>query len=190
MTLELYSTFLTLGVLAIGAAIFACGVGYALFERVRAALDAVDYFTYMKAIGALAIIATLGALTYQFYYETPVCELCWWQRIFLFPIDVIALVSIMYMVRVNHIIVGILATIGAAFASYHYYYHFQILVLGKTLSLPCSGYGLLPACTSSPILTFGFVTIPLMGLIVFLALIFLSFLAQRANTTRLTNKTQ
>ncbi len=181
MTLEIYSTVLTIGLGGVALATLITILGYFLSASVQQQLLLIDYFTYIKAIGVLAITATLGALFYQFYYATPVCELCWWQRIFMFPIDIVVLVSLMHLVRVNHIIVGILAGFGAAFALYHYYYHFQIFVLGKTLSLPCNAYGLLPACTSSPIVIFGFVTIPLMALIVFVSILALVFLAHKVS---------
>jgi disulfide bond formation protein DsbB len=184
MTLEIYSTALTIGLGGIALATLVTIFGYFLLPAFRQRLLQINYFTYIKTIGVLAITATLGALFYQFYYATPVCELCWWQRIFMFPIDIVVLVSLMYLVRVNHIIVGILASFGAAFALYHYYYHFQIFVLGKTLSLPCNAYGLLPACTSSPIVIFGFVTIPLMALVVFVSILALVFLAHKVSNNQ------
>ena len=181
MTLIQYSTFLTIGVFGLSLFVATICVGYLLVPKMRVRLLRMDYFSYLKIISLIAIAATLSTLTYQFYYETPVCELCWWQRIFMYPIDIVVLVSLVYLLRMNHIIIGILATIGCAFASYHYYYHFQIFVLGKTLSLPCSGYGLLPACTNSPIVIFGFVTIPLMGVLAFLCIIILTMFAHRVS---------
>lgn len=184
MTLELYSTLITIGLGVIALATTVVALGYYSVPVIKKKLLAVDYFDYLKLIGVIAITATLGALIYQFYYATPVCELCWWQRIFMFPIDIVVIVSLLYLVRVNHVIIGILASIGAMFAAYHYYYHFQIFVLGKTLSLPCNAYGLLPACTSSPIVIFGFVTIPLMSLVVFLSVLALVFLAHKVTTLK------
>jgi disulfide bond formation protein DsbB len=180
MSLELYSTILAIGTISLFLGVTFALMGYLISPKLRSGLKGFEYFTYLKIIGVVAIVSTLGALLYQFVYETPVCELCWWQRIFMFPIDIVVIVSLFYLVRVNHVIVGILALLGAAFASYHYYYHFQIFVLGKTLSLPCGAYGLLPACTNSPIVIFGFVTIPLMALLVFASIVGLTFLAHRS----------
>ena len=179
MDLIQYSTILTLGVFALVLLVVIISLCYFLVPTIKVQLLKIDYFSYIKVIGLIAIAATLSTLAYQFYYETPVCELCWWQRIFMYPIDIVALVSLLFLIRGNHIVIGALASIGAAFAGYHYYYHFQIFVLGKTLSLPCSGYGLLPACTSSPIVIFGFVTIPLMGLLTFLGIVVLTLFAHR-----------
>lgn len=185
MTLDQYSLFISIGVLALGLATVTSLIGFLTMPKFRKYLATHDYYTYIKAIGVIAVISTLGALTYQFYYATPVCELCWWQRIFMFPIDVIALVAIAFREKASHISIGILATIGGLFAAYHYYYHFQIFVLDKTLSLPCDGYGTLPACTSSPIVVFGFITIPFMALVIFLVIVWLVILA--AYTQRVNN---
>jgi disulfide bond formation protein DsbB len=117
-------------------------------------------------------------------YQTPVCELCWWQRIFLYPTSVITLVALWFKTRETHVTVAILSALGLYIACYHYYYHFQGYVLGKTLSIPCSFGGLLPACTNSPILVFGFVTIPFMGIMIFASLLILTFCAFTTQRTK------
>lgn len=184
MSLEQYSWLATIGVFGVGIATIVSLIGFLAVPALRKKILAYDYYGFLKIIGVLAIGSTLGAITYQFYYATPVCELCWWQRIFMFPIDVIVLTAIAFREKATHISIGILATIGALFAGYHYYYHFQIFVLERTLSLPCDGYGTLPACTSSPIVVFGFVTIPLMALVIFLTIIWLAVLAAAAQRTQ------
>lgn len=184
MSLDQYSLLVSIGVLAVTIATIISLVGFIAVPKFRTHLATHDYYVYLKAIGVLAVISTLGALTYQFYYATPVCELCWWQRIFMFPIDVIALTAIAFREKAAHISIGILATIGGLFAAYHYYYHFQIFVLDKTLSLPCDGYGTLPACTSSPIVVFEFITIPFMAVVIFVAIVWLAVLAAYAQRTQ------
>ena len=177
MTLEQYSIFLALGIFALFGIIAASAILYFLIPAVRQHIQSHSYNNFLVAIAFFSLASAVGALIYQLVYLTPVCELCWWQRIFLFPISVIALVAVWYRTREAHVTVAILSLIGLFYASYHYYYHFQGLVLGNTLSLPCSFVGLLPACTSSPILTFGFVTIPFMGIIVFTSMLILAAFA-------------
>ncbi len=124
-------------------------------------------------------------MVYQLYYELRVCELCWWQRIFMFPIDVVVLVSLWKKVRTNHLIIGILAAFGTFFAGYHYYYHFRAWVLGEDVILACATGGLLPACTEHEgVLTFGFITIPFMALVVFLSIGILSYICHRLSKTK------
>ena len=152
----------------------------ASLAEIRAKLQSIDYFVYIKLIGLFAIGATLGALTYQFAYKTPVCEYCWWQRIFMFPIDIVVLASIFLKIRKNQIITGVLAFIGLVFATVHYWYHYQSIILNRDVDSGCSIIGITPSCTESSVLVFNFVTIPLMAVFVFISLIWLSFLAHRA----------
>ena len=141
-------------------------------------LDSIQYRDYMRIIGFLAIFSTISVLMYQYYYELEVCELCWWQRIFMFPIDIIAITSLYYRVRDNHISILILSLFWTFFAGYHYYYHFKGWVLWQSVFLPCSVGWLLPACTDNHgILAFWFLTIPGMALLIFLSIVMLSILA-------------
>jgi disulfide bond formation protein DsbB len=91
----------------------------------------------MKVISIIAISATTFAMIYQIHYELLVCILCWWQRIFIFPIDIVVVVTLWKRIRGNHLITGLLATGGLFFALYHYYYHFMSYVMGQTVSMPC-----------------------------------------------------
>ncbi len=175
MTLETYSVLVSLGLFALTGFMLACLALYAFLPAFRQHVHRHSYTAFYGAIAAIVVLAIGGALVYQLMYLTPVCELCWWQRIFLFPIAVIALVAAWYRTKEAHVMVSILAAFGLFYAVYHYYYHFQGLVLGNVLALPCSSGGLLPACTDSPILTFGFVTIPFMGILVFASLLTLAF---------------
>lgn len=180
MPMEIFSIILSVGVLTIALDTIMHIIGFAFVPRFRKWLLGRPYFNYMKIIGALAISSTILALTYQLYYKLPVCELCWWQRIFIFPIDIIVITSIFMRNKMNHIAIGILAIFGASIAAYHYYYHFRAWVLGDAVSLPCSVGGLLPACIeNNGVLTFGFVTIPFMALIVLLSIIWWCFVAHQ-----------
>ena len=179
MTLDQYSILLSVGLFAITALLVGALVLYSVVPRVRHYMHTHSYNRYLGAMAILALASVVGAFIYQLLYLTPVCELCWWQRIFLFPVAVIALVAMWYKTREAHVTIALLSLGGLFYALYHYYYHFQGLVLGNVLSLPCSTGGLLPACTESPILTFGFVTIPFMGILVFVSLLILAFFAHR-----------
>jgi disulfide bond formation protein DsbB len=177
MTLDAYSTILVSGSIAMFAALLGACMAYFASLTARKKLRDIPYEYYLSALAAISLIAIAGSLTYQLVYLTPVCELCWWQRIFLYPVSVITLVALWYKTRETHVTVAILAAFGLWYALYHYYYHFQGFVLGNTLTLPCSYGGLMPACTDSPILVFGFATIPFMGIMVFGSILMLSGLA-------------
>ncbi len=177
MTLDAYSTILVLGSIALFTVLALGWIGYALSPRIRTHLLGHSYERYLGAIAVIGIVSVIGTLVFQLAYETPVCELCWWQRIFLYPIAVIAPVALWYRTREAHVMVAILSAFGLWYALYHYYYHFQRFVLGNTLTLPCSYGGLMPACTDSPILIFGFATIPFLGIMIFGSMLVLAWLA-------------
>ena len=179
MSLELFSTILTIGSMAVSAVLLISLVLFQVSAKFREHVYTHSYWRFLTAMGVLSVVSIAGALIYQLVYLTPVCELCWWQRIFFFPISVISLVAFWRKSKEAHITIAILAALGLFYASYHYYYHFQGLVLGNKLALPCSSGGLLPACTDSPILIFGFVTIPFMGILMFLSMLILAYFAQK-----------
>jgi len=180
MTLDAYSTILVLGSIALFVALTVAWIGYAFSPRVRAHLLWHSYERYLTAIAAIGVASVIGTLIFQLAYETPVCELCWWQRIFLYPIPVIAAVALWHKTREAHVTIAILSGFGLWYALYHYYYHFQRFVLGNTLTLPCSYGGLMPACTDSPILIFGFATIPFLGIMIFSSFVMLAGFANVA----------
>lgn len=167
MPLEAFSTVLVIGSIAVFSAIVALAAAYAALPRVRALVMGLPYRGYMATIAAIVIAASMATIVFQLIYDTPVCELCWWQRIFLYPIAIIAPVAFWYRSRGAHIMIALLSALGMWYALYHYYYHFQRFVLGNVLGLPCSYGGLMPACTDSPILIFGFATIPFLSIMVF-----------------------
>ncbi len=179
MNLEQYSTILSVLVLLLGAATILSMLGAFYSQSLRTKLSTISYTCLLQAIALLATIATLGALTYQYVYLTPVCVLCWWQRIFMFPIEIIIAVTLWTKTKMNHLIIGIMAAIGLPIAAYHYYGHYQKYVAGNSFLLPCSTNPLESACSNSPIVTFGFITIPFMALVVFVAILWLTYLAHQ-----------
>lgn len=180
MTLDAYSTLLVSGSIGIFVVLTLSCVMYFTSRRVRGLIQQIPYERYILALAVLSSVSIVGSLIFQLVYETPVCELCWWQRIFLYPVSVITLVALWFRARETHVTVAILSAFGLWYALYHYYYHFQGFVLGNKLTLPCSYGGLMPACTDSPILVFGFATIPFMGIMVFGSILMLSGLAYAA----------
>lgn len=184
MTLDQYSSLLVVGSSGLFALLVVIAMLSFVSSSIRDRLNLVPYHWYIGAIATASIAAILGSLVFQLVYETPVCELCWWQRIFLYPISVIALVALWYRSRETHITIAILSALGLWYAGYHYYFHFQRFVLGNTLSLPCSYGGLMPACTDSPILIFGFATIPFLAMAVFATILILCAQALRIDAQK------
>lgn len=177
MSLDQFSTILSVGSISIFILCLGTFSMYFFSKEIKGWLEKIEYEKYIYLILIISIMSVVGTLIYQLIYKTPVCELCWWQRIFLYPIVLIALVNyIIAKSRETHIVVMILSFFGLVYSSYHYYYHYMGYVLGRKLELPCSAGGLMPACTDSPILIFGFITIPFMGIMMFGSLLLISIL--------------
>lgn len=75
---------------------------------------------------ALALAATLGSLYAQYVGFAP-CVLCWWQRIFLYPLLVLIPIGLWKKDRSLPFYLGALALIGAGIALYHTLLYYGIL---------------------------------------------------------------
>lgn len=111
----------------------------------------------------VSVIATGGSLFYSDIAHFNPCTLCWYQRIFMYP-QVILLGLALY--RKEKVIAPYslaLSALGAAIAGYHY-----LLQQGLVPELPCAAVGFSAACSQRFVMTFGYITIPLMALTAFL----------------------
>ena len=115
----------------------------------------------------IAAVSTLGSLFFSEVMELIPCVLCWYQRIFLFPLDIILLIGLFPLDKkvVNYALP--LAIIGLLFTVYHCLLFFG--VIPENLQ-PCS-QGV--SCTDDNMELFGFLPIPLLALIAFLMIIIL-----------------
>ena len=104
----------------------------------------------------VATTATIGSLFLSQIAKIPPCDLCWYQRIFMFPLTIILGIALFKDdLQVKRYVVP-LALIGIAIAFYHY-----ILQRLPTLPLPCTNE--VVSCTTKQIELFGYITIPLMS---------------------------
>lgn len=76
MNLEQYSLFLTIACALLLLAVLISMFAYFFVPDTKKRLLSVRYFTYIKLIGFFALVSTVGALIYQFIYDTPVCDYC------------------------------------------------------------------------------------------------------------------
>jgi len=117
----------------------------------------------------IALSATLGSLFYSEIIGYEPCKLCWFQRIFMYP-EVILLGTLLWKKHGAGIVDGsiILSIIGTAIALYHY-----LLQIGLAPALPCSATGYSVSCSERFVMSFGYITIPLMTLTAFVLITFL-----------------
>jgi disulfide bond formation protein DsbB len=122
----------------------------------------------------VASISTLGSLFFSEIMELAPCALCWYQRIFMFPLVIILLVGLFPFDK-NIIKYALpFAIIGWGFAFYHYLLYSGII---PESIQPCS-QGV--SCSETYLDLFGFLTIPMLSLISFSIIIgFLLILRRR-----------
>lgn len=126
----------------------------------------------------LSLGAVIGSFLYSLVLGYEPCELCWWQRVFLYPLLPIFAVAL-YKKRTDvYDYVLPLVSVAGILALYHTY-----IQLGGTSSiLPCTAAG--GACTKVYVLAFGYITIPTMSLTVVLWIILLAFLKRNYDKNR------
>jgi disulfide bond formation protein DsbB len=109
--------------------------------------------------GVTAIIATLGSLFYSEVAGFTPCVLCWYQRIFMYPLSIILVLAYTgkdFFVR-RYVIT--LASVGAIIAGYQNY-----LIYGGSALTKCTAVPGAESCAKKFIMGLDFVTIPMMAL--------------------------
>ena len=129
---------------------------------------------WMLVFGAwlVASVSTLGALFFGEVMHLPPCVLCWYQRIFMFPLVLILPVGMFPFDRKVVRYALPLAALGWLFAAFHVLLIAGVIPEGMK---PCT-QGV--PCSEKVIEWFGFVTIPFLALVAFSALIALLVLAK------------
>ncbi|WP_335870941.1 disulfide oxidoreductase [Bacillus sp. 2205SS5-2] len=108
-----------------------------------------------------AFLGTIGSLYFSVIRGYVPCELCWYQRIFMYPMSVILFISIWKKDTSVWIYSLILSGIGIILSSFHY--SIQKLAF-FTNSIPSCGE---TPCSGEYINWLGFVTIPFLSLTTF-----------------------
>ncbi|KAB7704373.1 disulfide bond formation protein B [Bacillus aerolatus] len=128
-------------------------------ESKRTIIRLQDYSLYLAWI--ISVIATLGSLYFSEIKEFIPCELCWFQRIFMYPLAIILGIAAFYNETNLKKYVLPISLIGGAISFYHYLVQ---KVPGFADVKPCV-QGV--PCNMQYINWFGFVTIPFLALTAF-----------------------
>lgn len=117
---------------------------------------------------------TLGSLYFSEVVKLPPCDLCWYQRIMLYPIAIITLVGVIKKDAKFYLYTFPLAAIGMVIALYQY-------LLQKTDLFPKAVVGCDPLnpCDRIDFELAGFITIPLLSFGAFLAILACNYLMHR-----------
>lgn len=123
----------------------------------------------------IALIAMLSSLYFSEVLHYPPCVLCWYQRIFMYPIVVILGVGIYFRDRFVYRSVLLLSSIGLLISVYHNLLYYKIL---PESAAPCT---LGVSCTTQFIEWFGFITIPFLSGMAFALIIIYMLLYRLSN---------
>lgn len=119
----------------------------------------------------IAVTAMLGSLFFSSVMGLEPCVLCWYQRIFMYPLVVIFLIGLFpfdaKVVRYSMPLV----VIGWIFAVYHYLVYSGYIP--ENLQ-PCDESGV--SCSEINLELFGIITIPMMSILAYSTIIILLFL--------------
>lgn len=121
-------------------------------------------------IAVVALVATFGSLYFSEARGFIPCTLCWYQRIFMYPIVLIAGIGLFQKNEKIALTTGIFASVGGMLSLYHY--GIQKL---RFLSDSAPSCGNVP-CTGEYVNYLGFITIPFLALTAFLLIAITSFL--------------
>ena len=151
-----------LSILTIFGQIFIVGaIIYLLFFRniKNRLINFINKYTLVLTF-FLALLATSSSLYYSQIAGFAPCELCWFQRIFMYPLVIIFGLA---MIKKDNKIVDYglgLVTIGSLISLYHNYIYYTAVSTGF-----CS---IVAPCTEKYFTTFNYISIPLMALTSFL----------------------
>jgi len=121
----------------------------------------------------VASIATFGSLFFSEVMNFVPCSMCWYQRIFMYPLVLIFLANLLYPDDKVFKYSMLLVVTGLAFSIYHNLLMFDII---PESVVPCvSGV----PCSTEYINWFGFVTIPLLSLISYSTLFILLMIGKK-----------
>jgi disulfide bond formation protein DsbB len=114
---------------------------------------------------AIGAVAMGGSLYFSEVADYVPCRLCWFQRIAMYPIALVALVALVRRDTAARWYVVPMAAVGAAVSTYHYLIERGVL----NDSDSCALFG--PSCADVWFEEFGFVTLAFMALAGFVAVV-------------------
>ncbi len=125
----------------------------------------------------LSLVAMICSLIYSNIVGFPPCDLCWYQRIFFYPV---AFMTGLALIRKDTLAslrpyLLLLTVVGGIISIYHNFIYYT----GYS-PLPCSATA---SCTARYVFEFGFVTIPLMALVSFTLVFVVLMLSKKSGTT-------
>lgn len=155
---------------AIGAIVFIILSFFLLGTIITKKENGISRFVAQKKVAVIffsSLIAMIGSLIYSLVIGFPPCDLCWYQRIFMYPVVFLTLYDLFKKQSVSIPYTKILTGIGFFIALFH-----TVIYYTGVNPIPCSATA---SCTARYVFEFGFVTIPLMALSIFVFILLALF---------------
>ncbi len=122
---------------------------------------------------ATAVLATLGSLYLSEVVHFVPCSLCWFQRIFMYPLTIVlGIASAKKQAEIVSYVLPLVA-IGGSVSAYHIWIQERPRDTGGPFCGPTS-------CVTDVLNAFGFLTVPMLALTAFLMIGFCSVMAVKA----------
>ncbi|QQD85117.1 disulfide oxidoreductase [Jeotgalicoccus sp. ATCC 8456] len=128
---------------------------------------------FTQLIFIVSLFATLGSLYFSEIRLYEPCEMCWYQRILMYPIVILSLIGVIKEDNNVRLYARVMSGIGILVSTYHYGLQ-KIPALGESANA-CMGV----SCTVQYINWGGFITIPLLALTAFFIIFILSFFIKK-----------
>lgn len=133
----------------------------------------------LNLIFVLSLSAMVGSLVYSNIAGFPPCELCWIQRIFMYPQTLLSFLAIIWKDKGIVSYLFPMTILGGLVA---FYQSLSNWGFGGSI-LPCTSVG--GACSKVYVITYGYITIPFMALSVFVYLAVITLLYYKSVNERI-----
>jgi disulfide bond formation protein DsbB len=128
-----------------------------------------DKYNFLLIFQFLIVMAAIfGSLFFSEIMGYPPCNLCWYQRLCVYPMAFIILTGLYLNSKETVTYLIPFSITGLGISIYHNLVYYKVI----TVIVPCSASA---PCTAQHINWFGFVTIPLLSLLMFVFLVALNF---------------
>ena len=126
----------------------------------------------LETVFVFSFVAMIGSLFYSEVAGYAPCTLCWYQRIFMYSLVFMSAGALYWRDAMFLRYSWIASVVGAILAAYHY-----LLQIGVITFSTCSAVGYSITCSEHFVLRYGYITIPMMALSVFLMIAIASYLS-------------
>lgn len=125
----------------------------------------------------ISLTAIFGSLFFSEIMKFPPCNLCWYQRLFIYPIALIILSGLYLDSKETNKFLTPFIFFGLIISVYHNLVYYKII----QIIVPCTESA---PCTAQQLNYLGFVTIPLLSLLAFVALLILNIITIKIETKK------